>query len=94
MAPRVDLLFFFLVAVSLFFASLIFFLVILFAVKYRRRSDEEQPRPIKGNLPLEILWSAVPLALTMVMFVWGAVLFFDIYHPPSNALEINVIGKQ
>ena len=94
MAPRVDLLFFFLVAVSLFFASLIFFLVILFAVKYRRRSDEEQPRPIKGNLPLEILWSAVPLGLTMVMFVWGAVLFFDIYHPPSNALEINVVGKQ
>jgi cytochrome c oxidase subunit II len=94
MAPRVDALFFFLVAVALFFASLIFFLLILFAVKYRRRSDEEQPRPVEGHLPLEILWTAVPLGLTMVMFVWGAMLFFEIYHPPSNALEINVVGKQ
>lgn len=94
LAPRVDMLFLFLVAVAVLFGSLIFFLVIYFAVKYRRRSDDEQPKPIKGNLPLEILWTAVPIGLTMVMFVWGAFLFFDIYSPPSNALEIDIVGKQ
>jgi cytochrome c oxidase subunit 2 len=94
MAPRVDALLYFLVAVATFFGSLIFILVIVFAIKYRRRSEEEQPAPIKGNLPLEIFWTVIPLGLTMVMFVWGAMLFFDIYYPPSNALEIMVIGKQ
>ena len=94
MAPRVDALYYFLVAVALFFAALICFLVVFFAIKYRRRSADERPRPIAGNLVLEIIWTAVPLGLTMIIFVWGALLFFEISTPPSNALEISVVGKQ
>jgi cytochrome c oxidase subunit 2 len=94
MAGRVDALFFFLIGVAVFFLSLISFLVVFFAVKYRRRSEDERPRPIRGNLALEIFWIVVPLGLTMVMFVWGALLFFDTYHPPKNAVEINVVAKQ
>src|SRR5262245_23965765 len=94
MAGRVDALFYFLVAVSVFFASLIFGLIVFFAIKYRRRSEEERPGVIEGNIGLEIFWTAVPLGLTMVMFVWGAMLFFDIFHPPANALEIHIVGKQ
>jgi cytochrome c oxidase subunit 2 len=94
MAPRVDQLYFFLLGVSVFFATLILILIIAFAVKYRRRSDDEQPRPISGNLGLEILWTLVPLSLTLVMFVWGARLFFITFYPPTDALEINVVAKQ
>jgi cytochrome c oxidase subunit II len=94
LAPRVDALFFFLVAISVFFATLIFTLLLYFAVKYRRRSDEERPRPIEGSVLLELVWTAVPLGLTMVMFAWGALLFAEIRTPPANALEIHVIGKQ
>ena len=94
MAPRVDQLYFFLLGVSVFFATLILILIIAFAVKYRRRSDNEQPQPISGNLGLEILWTLVPLSLTLVMFVWGARLFFITFYPPSDALEINVVAKQ
>ena len=94
MAPRVDQLYFFLLGVSVFFATLILILIIAFAVKYRRRSDDEQPRPISGNLGLEILWTLVPLGLTLVMFVWGARLFFITFYPPTDALEINVVAKQ
>jgi cytochrome c oxidase subunit II len=94
MAGRVDALFFFLIGVAVFFLSLISFLVVFFAIKYRRRSEDERPRPITGNLALEIFWIAVPLGLTMVMFVWGGLLFFDTYHPPPNVLEINVVAKQ
>src|SRR5712692_2208771 len=93
-AARVDALFYFLLAVSAFFAFLIFFLVVFFAVKYRRRSETDRPAPIKGNIPLEILWSAIPLGLMMVMFVWGARLFFDMSYAPANAIEISVVGKQ
>ena len=94
MAPRVDQLYFFLLGVSVFFATLILILIIAFAVKYRRRSDDEQPRPISGNLGLEILWTVVPLSLTLVMFVWGARLYFITFYPPTDALEINVVAKQ
>src|SRR4029450_10176189 len=94
MAPRVDALFYFLVAVTVFFVALIFFMIVIFAVKYRRRSEDERPRPIEGNFWLEILWSAIPLGLTMVMFVWGAIIYFDMYNPPNDALEISIVGRQ
>ena len=94
LASRVDELYFFLLAVSAFFSLLISTLIIVFAVKYRRRSDAERPPAILGNLRLEIVWTVIPLCLTMVMFVWGAKLFFVTYFPPDNALEINVVAKQ
>jgi cytochrome c oxidase subunit 2 len=94
MAVRVDALYYFLIGVSLVFAGLIFFLLGYFAVKYRRRSEAEQPRPIVGDLRLELLWSLIPLGLTMVMFVWGAGLYFTTMRPPTDALEIYVVGKQ
>ena len=94
MAARVDALYLFLVAVAVFFVTLIFFLIVVFAVKYRRRSDAERPEPIEGKIWLEVFWSVVPLGLTLVMFVWGAVVFFDMNTPPENALEISVVGRQ
>jgi cytochrome c oxidase subunit 2 len=94
MATQVDGLFFFLVGVSVFFATLIFIVIIVFAVKYRRRSENERPQEIQSDLRLEILWTVIPLGLTLVMFVWGAKLFFSINDPPANSLEINVVAKQ
>ncbi|MGB7947921.1 MAG: cytochrome c oxidase subunit II transmembrane domain-containing protein, partial [Candidatus Binatia bacterium] len=60
LAARVDALFFFLIAVSVFFIGLIFLLIFVFAVKYRRRSENERPAPIEGNVWLEIVWSVIP----------------------------------
>jgi cytochrome c oxidase subunit 2 len=94
LAPRVDALFFFLLAVSVFFALLIFTLLLYFAVKYRRRSDQDRPRLIEGGLLLEILWTVVPFGLTVVMFAWGALLFAEIRTAPADALEVHVVGKQ
>jgi cytochrome c oxidase subunit II len=94
LAPRVDALYFFLTAVSTLFAGLIFLLLFYFAVKYRRRSETEQPLPMVGALRLELAWTLIPLALTMVMFLWGASLYFTTMRPPENAVEIYVVGKQ
>ena len=69
-------------------------MIIVFAVKYRRRSENERPQEIHSDLRLEILWTVIPLGLTLVMFVWGAKLFFIINDPPANSLEINVVAKQ
>ena len=93
-AARVDALFMFVMVVSVVFATLIFSLVLYFAVKYRRRSDTEQPRPILGDVRLELLWTVIPLGLTMIMFVWGARLYFTTANPPADAMEVAVVGKQ
>jgi cytochrome c oxidase subunit II len=94
MATRVDTLFFFLIAVSVFFVALIFSLIVFFAVKYRRRTEDERPPPIEGKIWLEVVWSVIPLGLTVIMFVWGAIVYFDIYSPPNDALEISIVGRQ
>jgi cytochrome c oxidase subunit II len=93
-AGQVDALLLFLIAVGAFFTGLIFLSVIFFAIKYRRRSEKERPRPIHGSLPLEIVWTVIPLGLTMIMFGWGAWLYFTMSRPPADAMEIFVVGKQ
>src|SRR5579863_5084859 len=93
-APNVDALYLYLVLVSAFFSVLIAVLVIIFAVKYRRKSDADMPKPIHGGLLLEITWSVIPLGLAMVMFAWGASIFFTESRPPADSMEIYVVGKQ
>lgn len=93
-APQVDALLLFLIAVSACFAGVIFLAVVVFAIKYRRRSDAERPRPIHGSLALELLWTVIPLGLTLIMFGWGAWLFFTMSRPPADALDVFVVGKQ
>jgi len=43
MAAKVDLLFWVLVAVTVFFTGLIFTLLTVFAIRYRRRTTVDQP---------------------------------------------------
>jgi cytochrome c oxidase subunit II len=93
-AERVDALYYYLLSVSGFFVLLIFALIFYFAVKYRRRSEDEQTPPILGSIPLEVAWIVIPFILVMIMFGWGASLYFTAFSPPANAMEIFVIGKQ
>ena len=93
-AGNVDILYFAVVAISAFFSVLIAALVISFAVKFRRRSPDEVGAPITGSLALELLWTIVPLLITMVLFVWGAWVFLDMARPPRGSMEIFVVGKQ
>lgn len=93
-AAQVDGLYAFLVAVSVVFGGLIVCLLVYFAVKYRRRTELEQPALIHGDVRLELLWTFIPLALTMTMFAWGASLYVTMSSPPEAALQIHVVGKQ
>jgi len=93
-APRVDHLLYFLLAVAVFFTLLIFLSIFYFAIRYRRRSDSELPPPSHGGLSLEIAWTVIPFGLTMIMFVWGASVFFAVARPPDNAQQIYVVAKQ
>jgi len=46
-------------------------------------------------LPLEIAWSVFPFLIMLVMFAWGAKLYFQNYTPPlHDTFDIYVTGKQ
>jgi cytochrome c oxidase subunit 2 len=94
LAPQTDQLLFFLLAVSVFFTALIFLAIFYFAVRYRRRSENEIPGVVHTGWTLEILWSVIPFGLTMVMFSWGALVFFKASRPPDNSMQIYAVGKQ
>ena len=94
MASRVDSLYFFLLAISIFFSLLIAGLIVFYAVKYRRRAANSVGSEIKGGLVLELTWTIVPFLITMVIFVWGASVFFAMARPPDETINIYVVGKQ
>jgi cytochrome c oxidase subunit 2 len=93
-AGRVDLLLLFLTAVSVFFTVLILVLIVYFALRYRRRSEDEIPPEAKQRIWLEITWTIIPFGIVMVMFVWGSHLYVWMKRPPKDAIEMNVVGKQ
>jgi cytochrome c oxidase subunit 2 len=93
-AGNVDSLYAYLVAVTAFFSLLIAVLIVVFAVKYRRTSEDFIPGPVHGGIALEIIWSVIPLGLSLIMFAWGAQIFFTESKPPADSMEIYVTGKQ
>jgi len=94
MAPRVDHLYFFLLGIASFFSLLIAGLIVYYAVRFRRRSADSVGARIQGGMLLEITWTVVPLVIAMVIFVWGANVFFAMSTPPVETLNVYVVGKQ
>jgi cytochrome c oxidase subunit 2 len=93
-AAEVDYLYLFMVAVTVVFSAGIFGAVFYFAIRYRRRSDTEIPVATHTGMLLEVVWSVIPFGITMVMFGWGASIFFKESRPPDNATQIYIVAKQ
>jgi len=93
-APRVDALYFFLLAIAVFFGLLIAGLIVYFALKFHRREPDAIGANIHGSLALEVGWTVIPLMITMVIFVWGASVYFAMARAPEETLNIYVVGKQ
>lgn len=94
LAGRVDALFWFLTAVSVFITLLILTLIVYFGIRYRRRTEDEVPPATPSYLSLEIGWTLATFAGAMVMFFWGTHLYIDMKRPVAGAIEIHVVGKQ
>src|ERR1700744_2185943 len=92
-APQMDALYFFMVLVSLIGLTIVILLVTSFSILYRRERHPVATQ-IEGSTLLEATWTIIPLGLFLLMFVWGALLYFRIYTPPANAMNIYVVGKQ
>ena len=93
-AASVDHLYWYISAVTVVMTTLIFAAVFIFALKYRRKSDDEIPEPIHGSLKLEIAWSVLPFLVMLSFFWWGAEIYFANATPPPNAMDVYAVGKQ
>jgi len=92
-APQMDALYFFMVLVSLIGLTIVILLVTTFSIMYSRKRHPV-PVQIEGSTMLEATWTIIPLGLFLIMFVWGALIYFRVYTPPANAMNIYVVGKQ
>ncbi len=92
-APYMDGFYFFLLLITLVGLLLVGLMVGTFSFVYRK-DRSPQATHIEGSTLLEATWTIIPLALFMVCFVWGALLYFRIYNPPTNAMNIYIVGKQ
>jgi len=93
MAGHVDALYIFLLIVTGMMTLLIFACILFFAARFRHRPGVLAEQ-IEGSTPLEITWSTIPFLIFLVIFAWGAVVYFKERTPPDNSAEVYVVAKQ
>lgn len=93
-AWQVDLLYFYLIAVSVAFSIPIVAALFFFALKYREVEKFATPEEMHGSMVLETVWSIIPFVVSMTIFLGGALVYFNQYTPPDDAMNIYVVGKQ
>ena len=94
-AATVDGLFYFIFWICLFFFTLLMAVMVIFAIRFRRKEEgeavEESP---SHNTKLEVVWTAIPILLVVVIFFYGFQAYIDQVTPPTNAYEIQVTGQK
>lgn len=94
-ADKVDTIYGALWGMTAFFVGLIMLLITIFMIKYRRSKRPETPPKTVTNMKLEIAWCFIPLIGGLTFFVWGAVVYLEMYSSaPPNSYEVYVTGKQ
>lgn len=91
-AGETDALFNFINVVSLILLVGITIAMIYFAIKYRRRSEDETTPLITHHAGLEITWSIIPLILVLIVFAWGFRGYMNHSTPPSDSYEVRVVA--
>ena len=91
-----DLLNIFVIVVCAVSFFLVEFALVYLVVRYRRKYDEaDKITPnITHNATLEVIWTLIPTIILFVMFVWGAVLYYDMKTSPKDAYEIQIEGRK
>ena len=71
-------------------------IVIFSVVKFRMRPGEEtlDGPPIHGNTRLEVIWTAVPAIILVVLCAYAWVVLVDIEEAHANEMRVNVTGQQ
>jgi len=95
-ARQLDVLWDFTFAIAAVFFFLVLGLVLWVAIRYRRRSDDDNPKQIHGNMAMEIGWTAAPALLLAGLGVFTVINLVDLDRIPKgpDVLTVEVIGHQ
>lgn len=93
-AGHIDAIYFALVGISIFFTVGVALAIIFLATRYRRRADDEVGHETHESMWLEVTWTAIPLGICLVIFVWGTLVYLQTRRVPPQSLEIAAVGKQ
>ncbi len=88
----VDAEFLFAVGVSSLVLLGLVIAMIIFVVRYSRKRHPH-PKNIEGNIPLEVLWTVIPLGIFMYMFYVGWKGYQKTADVPEGALPIKVTAR-
>ena len=69
-------------------------LVVYTTIRFRKRSDEDAPKQVHGNVKLELGWTIAPALILAVIGISMLTTIFSISRRPANALQVSVTGHQ
>jgi cytochrome c oxidase subunit II len=83
----------------IFWISIVIFfgvaaLIVYAAIRFRRRSDDDQPTQIHGNNRLELAWTAMPFLILATLFGWTAANMSFITSAPAGSMQVCVMGQR
>lgn len=93
-AAKVDSLYAFLLIASFISCVLVIGGFIYFAIKYRRRGENDKTAYITHNNILEFTWSFIPFLIFMAVFAWGWMIYREMRTMPTSGLEIAVEAQK
>ncbi|MBL8123198.1 MAG: cytochrome c oxidase subunit II [Blastocatellia bacterium] len=91
---QVDALYAYLILISVAFTIPIVVAIFFFAIKYREREKYATPEEMHGSIVLETVWSIIPFVISMTIFLGGAIVYYEQYRVPDDAMDVYVVGKQ
>lgn len=94
-ASHTENLYLFIMWVCLISFAILMALLGYFVVKFRRGKQATNYQvSASHNTPLELMWSIIPLLIMVPIFYWGFEGYIAKLASPSDAEEIQVVGKQ
>ena len=88
----VDLTFFIILGISVFFLVTITAAMIYFVIRYRRKKNPKASQ-IEGNNTLEIIWTVIPTILVLIMFYYGWIGYRPMRRVPADAIPVKAYGQ-
>jgi cytochrome c oxidase subunit II len=88
----VDTTFLIILGISFFFLIFLTVLMLIFIYKYNRKKNPKATQ-IEGSTTLEIVWTVIPLLLTLLMFYFGWSGYKPMTKVPDEAMEVTVYGR-